>query len=413
MIKIKEIEVKNFKSLINTKVDSFDSINMFYGFNNSGKSNIFRFLELLFTKKKELQVVTVEEEGDSAFMKKSKDTLVNTADFWNGYIYDESFIFSNNDRSKNIEFMVSIEISNSILPKIDLLKENSYLIEGSSNSIISLEGVIKELNSKDSKLEVNKALINDKIFHEFEDEIHFGFKDKDVDGLDKDLASEILNLFNDLVEFIDTDRNFIKEILNDNSLELNNHNFKNWLFELNMNAEKNETFLGLVKFLSDFDFSQDAKDKLSSNINSFPFRGYTDIGFTRFGDEIEIMLKNNKHRLPLSSFGTGIQQFFFILTRIFMNKSRVVIIEEIELNLSPLYQKELLLFVKSLIGSSYDQLMFSSHSPFFTLKNSDLVDVIQHVQIDNAVDPGTKVDSHTEWVYFEDENHSFFSMCYS
>ena len=96
-----------------------------------------------------------------------------------------------------------------------------------------------------------------------------------------------------------------------------------------------------------------------------------------------------------------------------MNKSRVVIIEEIELNLSPLYQKELLLFVKSLIGSSYDQLMFSSHSPFFTLKNSDLVDVIQHVQIDNTVDPGTKVDSHTEWEYFEDGNHSLFSMCYS
>lgn len=52
MIKLQEINVTNFKSLINTKIDMFDNINMFYGFNNSGKSNIFKFLEILFSSKK-------------------------------------------------------------------------------------------------------------------------------------------------------------------------------------------------------------------------------------------------------------------------------------------------------------------------------------------------------------------------
>ena len=414
MIKIKELKVKNFKSLIDTHIEEFDTVNMFYGFNNSGKSNVFKFLNILFTKKKELQVVTsIEEDGNLALAKKSKDTLVNTADFWNGHLYDEPYIFSNNDRSNNINFEVTIEISNDLLPKLQLLKDNGFIAEGETTNLI-LNGLIKSINSKDSKLEVSSASLNNKNFHLFDDEIHYGFKDLGITGLDAELASNILNILNDLIEFIDTDRNFIKEIFNDESIELNNHNFKNWLFELNMNAEKNDTFQGLAKFLSDFEFSTDGKTKLSNNINSFPFREFTDIGFTRFGNEIEIMLKNNTNRLPLSSFGTGIQQFFFILTRIFMNNSKVIIIEEIELNLSPLYQKELLLFVKSLIGIKFDQLIFSTHSPFFTLKDHALIDLVQHVQIGNsALDSGSKVETHRELHYDDANNMSFLSWFYS
>jgi AAA15 family ATPase/GTPase len=413
MIKIKELKVQNFKSLINTHIEEFDTVNMFYGFNNSGKSNVFKFLHLLFTRKKEIQVVTsIEDDSNSALSKKSKETLVNTADFWNGYIYNEPYIFSNNNRTKNIDFEVTIEVGNSLFPKLQLLKDNGFIAEGDTSKLI-LKGKIKSLNSKDSKLEVTYASLNNKDFHVYDDEIHYGFKELNITGLDSELASNILNIANDLIEFIDTDRNFIKEIFNDESIELNHHNFKNWLFELNMNAEKNETFQGLAKFLSGFEFSTDGKNKLSNNINSFPFREFTDIGFTRFGNEIEIMLKNNKNRLPLSSFGSGIQQFFFILTRIYMNKSKIIIIEEIELNLSPLYQKELLAFIKTLLGKNFDQLLFSSHSPFFTLKDSDLIDVIQHVQIDNTADAGTNIESHSEWHYFEDGNHSLFSLCYS
>jgi len=411
MIKIKELKVKNFKSLINTHITDFGLVNMFYGFNNSGKSNVFRFLNILFAKKKELEIIKVKE-SESPLSKKATERLVNTADFWEGNIYDQPYLFSNNDRTKDITFEVKLDISNTELPELELLRQNGFIADGDFTELV-LKGDITEKNSKDSYLTVTSASLNGKNFHLIEDKITYGFKAEQNDDLDKVLSHEILRMLNDCVEFIDTDRNFTQELFNDDISGFSHKNFKNWLFDLNMNSEKNDTFLELAKFLAGFEFSDDGKEKLASNINSFPFREFTDIGFTRFDNEIEIMLKNNHNRLPLSSFGTGIQQFFYILTRIFMNKSKIIIIEEVELNLSPLYQKELMLFLRSLLGDRYSQLLFSSHSPFFTLKNSELVNVVQHVQIDNSAYPGTKVESHDEWEYFEDMNESIFSMCWS
>ena len=71
-------------------------------------------------------------------------------------------------------------------------------------------------------------------------------------------------------------------------------------------------------------------------------------------------------------------------------------------------------FLKSLLGAKFDQLLFSSHSPFFTLRDSSMVDFVQHVQIDNRADTdGTDITSYDEWDYDENQNISIFSFCYS
>lgn len=404
MIKLKELKVKSFKSLINTEIKEFGEVNMFYGFNNSGKSNIFRFLDLLFTKKIKIEAIEVGEESEE---------LIDEIDFWNGVIYDKPYIFSNNDRSKSIEFEVILSISNSTIPDNEELSEYGYIAEGDITDI-EIKGVIKEINSNDSNLHVEIANLNGKEFYFFEDGIPYGFREEE--DLNIDLSESILRLFNNCIEFIDTDRNLELEVLQDNnsSLLLNNKNFKNWVFDLNMDAEKNERFNDLLDFLSSFEFSKEALDMLGGNTNSFPFREYTDIGFTKFGNRIEVMLKNKENRLPLSSFGTGIQQFFYILTRIFLNDSRIIIIEELELNLSPLYQIEIMRFLRTILGKKFDQILFSSHSPLFTLKGSTLVDIIQHVQIDNAGRKGTSIESYKDAAYNEDcENYSYFSLLYS
>jgi len=411
MIKIKQLKVKNFKSLIDSNIEEFGDVNMFYGFNNSGKSNVFKFLEILFARKKDRQIVKVETK-DSVLPITTSESLISIVDFWDGRIYDKPYIFSDDDRTKDIEFEVRLELSNDMIPETVLLNQNGFLSENETE--ILLQGKIVGVNSNESTVMVNSSSLNGKNFYVIEDDIPYGFKGLQVEGLDVDLAEKILSLLNDCVQFIDTDRNFTEEIFNNGATELSHKSFKNWLFELNINAEKNDVFQDLAKFLSSFEFTPEGSEKLGNNIDSFPFRGFTDIGFSRFGNEIEIMLKNKVNRLPLSSFGTGIQQFFFILTRIFMNNSKIVIIEELELNLAPIYQKELMIFIKSILGEKFDQLLFSSHSPFFTLKDSSMVDVVQHVQIGNsALNLGTTIESHTELHYDEETNQSYFSLLYS
>ena len=272
-------------------------------------------------------------------------------------------------------------------------------------------------------MQIEKGFLNNKLFYRSEDRVDFFFEPIVIpkkslakakvstsapSPIDKKVFQDLLKLFNDLVLLIDSDRNFVKEIAKDGIDSLDVKSFKNGLYDLYINADKNETFNQLISFLGKFNFSGPAVTELKSNIRSFPFNADTDIGFAKFGNEIEVMLKNESGKLPLKNFGTGVQQFLFLLAKIHFNKSRIVIIEEIELNLSPLYQKELLQFLKTLMPGLFSQLHFSSHSPYFTQKNVILVDIVQHVQIDYTVAGGTSVDSHTDIAEINDIESNFF-----
>jgi AAA15 family ATPase/GTPase len=84
------------------------------------------------------------------------------------------------------------------------------------------------------------------------------------------------------------------------------------------------------------------------------------------GELIEVMFKIGKERYPLSSFGTGIQQLLFILASLFNSKAKIVLIEELELNLSPRYQSELFKILGALItDGKIDQVFFTTHSSYF------------------------------------------------
>ncbi len=415
MINIKTLTVSNFKSLMNTEIEKFGTVNMFYGFNNCGKSNIFKFLKLLFEKKKEGTKIKYNVSSDGDVLSAKSESLIKETNFWSGNIWNEPFLFTKNDRTQPIKFTVTLDISNEDIPNNELLNQLGFLADGTTE--MKLSGEITEIDYETSELKVTEAFLNNQGFYKWDDLIDAFFDEVDeIELEDKGKIGEpILNLLNNLVLFIDSDRSFVREV-SKNGIEISDSkNFKNGLFELNINAEKNDRFNNLVDFLKKFDFSQPAKEKLNSNSRSFPFNQNTDIGFSKFDDEIEVMLKNETARLPLKNFGTGIQQFFYLLSVIAQNKSRVVIIEEIELNLSPLYQVELLRFLKTLIPDFFDQLIFSSHSPFFTKKNASMLDVIHHVRIGFVTPGGTTVDSHDDIPEFYDEftDESFLSLLYS
>lgn len=407
MIRITKLTVSNFKSLINTEIERFGNVNLFYGYNNSGKSNIFKFLTLLFSKKMEGTRIKVAPSEEEESFKSTSNTLTQETDFWSGNILGEPYLFTNNVKSSPITFHITLEVSNTSLPETENLAENGFL--GDDNTVLELLGEIQ--NGSESEivtLQVTEGILNRKPFFKNDDRIDYFFEGFEKTSLTSELGESILRLLNNLVLFIDSDRNFRRE-MKDGSTSFRIEDFKNSLFDLSINAEKYNSFLEISDFLGNFEFSTEAKEKLKSNINSFPYKKENEIGFSRFGEEIEIMLKNENGRLPLKNYGTGIQQFLYILAKISMSSCRIVIIEELELNLSPLYQKELLLFLKALMPKHFDQLLFSSHSPYFTQKEAILIDVIHHIQIDyRKAGGGTSVDSHDDISEINNAEADFF-----
>lgn len=394
MIKLLNLEVKNFRSLIDTTIEEFGNVNMFYGFNNSGKSNIFKFLKLLFERKR--SATTIKYQPDEGNLQKATQTgtLMQDAPFWRGEIRNEPFLFSGNDRSNPITFSVLLELDNDLFEEQDSLKKDGFLSE--KPCILLLVGQITSVDIETSDLKIVEAFLNAKRFFRVDDEIDYFFEGSKDPNLNNSLGQSILALLNDIVLLIDSDRNFTRETSKNGVESIDIKNFKNGLYELYINAEKNDSFNKLLGFLSDFEFSEHARGKLGSSFNSFPFKKGTQIGFTKFEDEIEIMLNNENGRFPLKNYGTGIQQFLYILARIYQTSAKIIIIEELELNLSPLYQRELLRFLKLLMPSLFHQLIFSSHSPFFTEKDSVMIDIIHEVRIGLLLNGGTSVDCHDD-----------------
>ena len=101
-MKIRGIKVRNYKSLFDTTVEDMGDVNLFYGYNNSGKSNVFKFLELVFRPKTFRDTLTIGSD--------TANVGLNNLDFWQGNIYDQPFIFSNNNRDNPIQYLITIEV---------------------------------------------------------------------------------------------------------------------------------------------------------------------------------------------------------------------------------------------------------------------------------------------------------------
>ena len=95
-----------------------------------------------------------------------------------------------------------------------------------------------------------------------------------------------------------------------------------------------------------------------------------DLSFSINGNELEIMLNNGSERLPIDSFGTGVSQLLYLLTQLFFTNSRIILIEELELNLSNKTQREFFKVLRELINKKViDQVFFTTHSKAFNFRN--------------------------------------------
>lgn len=373
-MKITRLKIQNYKSIHEGTISELSKVNMIFGHNNSGKSNVLKFVDLIFKPK----IQTDESPSyDKSRVNVRGLQAEASAPFWQGIIANHPFIFRNNNWNEPILFEVDVEVGTIFFSKIKNYAELNSFFFKDTDVKVTIKGKITGLDVDTSQIALEEVLINDTIVFKNDPQEYFGTikSAEDLQGIkDKgfEIIPDLLNTFSNSVLLLDNDRYFQPEIEDSNDeLELKNTNFINWFHNLSMNNERHSEYVGILKDIAKFAPSGDAEFK-ASETNS-PFKNFK-FDFYRAVGEIHLMLTNDRNeRLPLQNFGTGIQQILFILAKIAEKKPKIVLIEELELNLSPKYQAEFInhLLLKYIQETDCElkQLFFTTHSPLLCYRS--------------------------------------------
>lgn len=372
---IKKIVFKNFKSfssdVAKQNLDKLNILTLIYGDNNSGKSNILKFIDVLFKRKVELD--------EPMFVSGQTISRPNEiSPFWKGKIKNDAFLFHNNERTLDIEFQVMLEFRTTEIKQLDnyeVLKGDLDINDKSFEILI--QGDIKSLvDPYDSEISVRSVLLNGKKIYSYFEGAPIYFEGAKGTSLKNNSVSfeNLMGLLNNCVLFLDHYRFLNNENEITSKTFLTPSNFKNWLHNLTLDPLSYSKYAKFIEFIKANSISGNSGKVL----NNF------EATYARKDDEIDIFLKNGDERFPIANFGTGIMQILLLLSMIFETNAKIVLIEELELNLSPKSQQELLAILGKLIQSQMiDQVIFTSHSD--TLINTKGLSVYEVLLSDTGV----------------------------
>lgn len=379
-MKITTITIENFKSLKRVELEKLSNINMIYGHNNSGKSNILKFIELLFSRKLPENPEMRVDRSRSTRFDFEQPSFERSSNFWEGIIENAPYIYhKNNDVA--IKFDVTIEFIERELEDVSNitdLYEIYPLRDG--KLLLRLVGEITSLGKYNSTIKLLTTYLNDSII--FNASTGEYFQDIEPEHVVKTnsylIHNSILEKLNDSVVFLDNDRYFLEEIEVKGDEELTPKTFKNWFHNLSLNPDRRREFSSILEQVAKFRPSGDAA--FQNNEKNSPIHQHLAFQFGRIHNDIEVFLTTgNNGTFPLSSFGTGIQQILYILSKIAEKKPKIILLEEIELNLSPRYQYELVQHIMlNLITEdpgkrTMFQLFFTTHSPLLCVNTQFIV----------------------------------------
>ncbi len=130
------------------------------------------------------------------------------------------------------------------------------------------------------------------------------------------------------------------------------HSFKKYLYNLYLSRKKHKKF-----------------EQIDKAFSSPPFN-YGHISFSKEDKKLDIEVKEKDFRLPIKHLGSGVLQALYIITSIVCSKSKIICIEELEQNLSPSKQGEILEKIQGMIKDksehNLDQIIISSHSIIYS-----------------------------------------------
>lgn len=376
-MKITQFTIQNFKSfgksssIEQDRLNGLSNVNMIYGDNNSGKSNLLKFIKLIFSRKTSEESVTVEGE---------KVTRKKTGHFWYGTITNEPFIFHQNIRTSPIVFNFIIRLEDEEIKdyneELFSLLEDSYKSGTHDYYTISIDGeIVNYGDDRDSVMELKEVKLNSKVIFDKEDEIVFKDLDKKNSLYNNGaMFYSLLSMMDDTVSFIDTDRFLRDELYDTERVDLNSESFKSWFYKLYLNPVNNNRYHEIIEYIKNSKIAN--RNGVLKEFNP---------SFAKEGNSLELMIQKGNSRLPISSYGTSVQQFIYLIASILENNSKILMIEELELNLSPKNQKQLLLMLKELIDAKkISQVIFTTHSPYFNSRNDFSIYEVEYNESNNS-----------------------------
>ncbi|MBW8011818.1 MAG: ATP-binding protein [Chloroflexi bacterium] len=348
-MRINGFSVNKFRSLNNFNIDELSSKVLLFGDNDTGKSNILAFLEMVFMEKYSEDITDVPDEG------KESSRRIPTG-FWRGIVEGFSYnYFLNAEELINFSILISFsknEITNLKDLPLDFL---ASFPESKDDYFLEIFGVIHPLDIDRSQMELVRVTFDGEDFYNSsndpDDQYLAGFEDivlPDSRNIFQVLMMSMNNCFLRVpaLRFLRSEEELNRH---EGNVLLSADNFKNWLFQINLN---NKTHSIYQKIIDDF---------------SSPPIGRGNISIARVSEKaIELFVEGEKGLiLPIGRKGTGIQQLLVILAYIAQTESSIIGIEEIELNLSPSTQKEILRIMVNLVDTPdypLNQLFLTTHS---------------------------------------------------
>lgn len=320
-MRITRFQIQGFKSIADVSVDNLADINVLFGLNDVGKSNIFEALalwhQLLSTSRTPNHKIPhgdfVRNFGAGLFSLDGPNEFsllvqfaIDSSDLEHERIYPD------------ISTMLGLRTTHANMSSIDLISQVRVVLEGNYVSLTSAarwdDGTNVELHPKD-------------------------------------LAQSISS-----IHIIPAERRFQVEQRNQDKFSgsVDHDNLKKALFYayLSSDLQQKRRFAAIKSVLSEPPFSL----------------GELDVALDQHSDQIDIGFIRPQGRLPLENLGSGSQQLVLVLGQVFLNDYPVIALEEPEMNLSPQRQQDLMIALRKLMDDpavTLRQLFISTHSPYF------------------------------------------------
>lgn len=391
-MKLKSIYIDGFRSLKDFKIDTLENINIFYGDNNTGKSNIINALELFFSDKEiEIEDIKTTHEFVGKINLKQSDFFKNQK---------EKIIFK-------LEIILDDMDIGELKEKTDKESLKLFKVFNKKNNILFLKAEIdaeledkKKADFKLAEIKINNTNLRPA-----------SKKDDDYRPLEQIIRSYI---FFKRFKKISTIRQIGKETYDTKKqFTAGDTNIQSYLFDLSHSPSKSKqilfreiekSFSELHGKIGDLEFSLEFaginKEKETGNAENIE----THIETTVKEIKLNIFSEKSDLFIPIDNLGSGLKQTIILLSNIISNRSAKIFgIEELELNLSPENQKlifEKLLEMKKKENSGFDQIFLTSHSPVF--QNIKLENCkVFHVKIKNEITVAGKFKREERKLFFD------------
>lgn len=358
-MRIQRIVIRGFRSLSNVTIAGLGPVNLFYGENNTGKSNILAVLETAF----KVEKVEELESPVAGFLRSELSNFV-----------DNFTIKEDGTRANQINVDIRLGLDENDLRRIptfnEVIREQGVYEQGHLQRIrLQIDIVPTGTNTAVRSMKI--ATINNKLMYDLgRSEIDRFFPGLKVRVEERQQSVEQIFLyFLNCFVVIQAKRFLQEEVLEEYPVtRISVQKLKNWLLRLSESRGIDyQTFNRITEWFNDKPFKYGI-------IRPIVEEGH-----------VTLVVKDNSDReLIIDRLGTGVQQTLMLLSHLSYYDARMIGIEEVELNLSPSLQNRLLSMLREIVigaGGSIDQLFITSHSMHLSTRHDS---VLYAVQLDSV-----------------------------